>query len=218
MKNNNRRLLLLVFSLVFLSLNGRLDAQVFINPYIGYGVTKLNYPLSPLEIYNHMAIPIEVVNEGLISKDDKLYSPKIYVGFSIVKPINEYWGIGFQSDISYQKFSRQDHSFIGRNGAYFWYFRNSIIPTLNIGEKWKVGIGLNFDYSDSNHSHYSQIKDEVEFGGILQATYQLNKYFNLHLNYRHGLKRINSQIQNIFFDPLQSLNLGLGYRFQIKKK
>lgn len=213
----NISLLVLVISLTFVSQNNKLNAQTFINPYIGYGITKLNYPLDPLEIYDFMPIPIEVVNEGLISKDDRLYSSKIYVGFSIIKPINKYWGIDLQSDISYQKFSRQDHSFIGRNGAYFWYFRNSIIPTLNIGEKWRVGIGLNFDYSDSNHSHFSQIKDEMEFGTILQTTYQLNKHFSLHLNYRHGLKRINRQIQNIFFDPLQSLNFGLGYRFRIKK-
>ena len=215
MKKINILLLVLIFCLAFFFQNNKLNAQIFINPYIGYGITKLNYPLDPVEIYDFMPIPIEVVNEGLISKDDRLYSSKIYVGFSIIKPINKYWGIDLQSDISYQKFSRQDHSFIGRNGAYFWYFRNSIIPTLNIGEKWRVGIGLNFDYSDSNHSHFSQIRDQVEFGGILQVGYQLNKYFNLHLNYRHGLKTISNR--SIFFDPLQSLNFGLGYRFRIKK-
>ena len=106
-------LLFLFLSLVIFGLNNKLEAQTFINPYFGYGVTNLNYPLEPSEIFGG-PIPIGSV---FMSKEDKLYTPSVYLGFSVIKYLNKYWDIDFQSDLSYQKFSRQDNSFNGRSGA-----------------------------------------------------------------------------------------------------
>lgn len=130
-------------------------------------------------------------------------------------PINKYWEIDVQSDVSHQKISQQDNSFSGRIGAYFWQFRNSIIPKVFVGENWRLGIGLNIDYMTSNHSSFDQMKDRLDVGGIFQIDYQLNKHFNVHLNCRRTIKviDINTNIRT----PLQSLNLGLGYRFRINK-
>jgi len=214
MKKYNILILSLLF--IFLGAKNSVSAQTFINPYIGYGVTKLNYPLTPLEIYGR-PITSEDIAEGLISKDDKLYSPRIYIGFSIIKFLDKYWSIDFQSDVSYQKYIRQDGGFVGRTGVYFWQFRNSIIPNLNIGDKWRIGLGFNFDYINSKHDHYTLIRKRVEFGGVFQVGYELNNHFNLHLNYRQGLK-VSDLGPSIQIDPLQSLNLGLGYRFRIKNK
>jgi len=203
MKKNNFTFLFII--LAVLCLNSTLQAQTFINPYIGYGVTKLNHTKSDME---YLLDPI--------SKIDRLYSPRVYLGLSITKQINEYWNINIQSDVSAQKFVRQNHGFVGINRTHFWYIRNSVIPTWSIDEKWRAGIGFSFDYLSHSDNFIAHVDKRVEFGGILQVTYQINKYFNMHLNYRHGLKAVN--IKSDIFDPLQSLNLGLGYRFRIKKK
>lgn len=195
----------LLIILFLFGINNNLKAQIFISPYIGYGLSSLEHTTSTG--YNS---PLEQL------KTSRLYSPSIYLGFNINKSVNEYWGIDFQSDVSYQKFSQQNNSFSGRIGAYFWQFRNSIVPKVLIGEKWRLGIGLNIDYLTSNHRRFDQIKKRLDFGGIFQIDYQLNKHFNVHLNYRRTFKviDINSNINN----PLQSLNLGFGYRFHIKNK
>jgi len=205
MKNIYYTFLFIIF-LAVLCLNSTLQAQTFINPYIGYGVTKLNHPKRDLEFFG-----------DTISRIDRLYSPRVYLGLSITKQINEYWNINIQSDISVQKFEQQDNSFFGRRRIYFWHIRNSVIPTWNIDEKWRAGIGFNFDYLSDSDKFIIQVKSRAEFGGILQVGYQMSKYFNLHLNYRHGLKTIDFASPTSF-DPLQSLNLGLGYRFRIKKE
>ena len=68
----------------------------------------------------------------------------------------------------------------------------------------------------SNHGRFDQMKDRLDFGGIFQIDYQLSQHFNVHLNYRRTFKviDINANVRT----PLQSLNLGLGYRFHIKNK
>ena len=181
------------------------NGQISINPYIGYGITKLKYEnLSGVPPLEHTILSFQS------------YQPEIYLGLSIIKPINKYWGIEFQSDISHQKFLINDRSFNGRSRVYFWYLRNAIIPTFNIGKKWRVGVGLNFNFSDFSHSHFNVNNKEVEFGAILQLGYQVNKHFNFHLNFRQGLKTISNEF--IYYNLFQSLNVGLGYRFQIKNK
>ncbi len=204
MENKGQYLSFAIIALIFIGSKNNLKAQTFINPYIGYGITKLKYEdLSEIPPLEH-ALP-----------SFERYKPSVYLGFSIIKPINKYWGIDFQADISHQKFLLSGGSFNERSRVYFWHFRNAIIPTLNIGEKWRGGIGLNFNFSDFSKSHFN-IDKEVEFGVILQIGYQLNKHFNLHFNYRRGLKTISDQF--IYYDPFQSLNIGLGYQFNIKNK
>ena len=203
MKNKNIYLSFTIFVLALLGLINNLKAQTFINPYIGYGAAKLNFPL-----------PIGF--DPNLKSHDKVYSKSTFLGFSLIKILNKYWSIDFQSDIGYQKFLRSDISFSGDEGSYFWQFRNSIIPKVFVGEKWRVGIGLNFDFLNSNHIRYDRIRKRAEFGSILQVNYLLNENFNLHLNCRHTLKAIDFRYPSNL-DPHQSLNLGLGYRLQIEK-
>jgi len=204
MGNKKQLITFVALILVFFYTNSKLRAQTFINPIIGYGVTKLNHITSSGVNYPNPE-----------SKVVKVYTSKVHVGFSIIKYLNKYLSADLQSDVGYQKMRVMDNSFLGVSGAYFWYFRNSIIAYRNIGNKWRIGLGLNFDYLTSNHVSYNLISRRVELGSTSQIEYQLNDNFNLHISYRYGFKAINIRPAN--YDPLQSLNIGLGYRFMIKK-
>lgn len=204
MKHRKQHLLFTIFVLFVFCNKGNLQAQTFINPFIGYGVTKFNHITS-----NGTTNPNEP------TKVIKVYSPKVSLGFSIVKYLNKYLSVDLQSDVGYQKMRVRGNGFVGFSGANFWYFRNSIIAYRNFGEKWRIGLGVNFDYLTSNHISLNLIRRRVELGGTFQIEHQLNERFNLHLNYRYGFKAINIRPAN--YDPLQSLNLGIGYRFRIKK-
>lgn len=204
MGNFKQNIVFTIIILAFFCEKGDLRAQTFVNPFIEYGVTK----------FSHIASD-GTINPNEQTKVIKVSSPKVSLGFSIVKYLNKYLSVDLQLDFGYQKMQFRDNGFVGLSGANFWHFRNSIIAYRNFGEKWRTGIGVNFDYLTSNHISLNLIRNRVELGGVFQIEYHLNKAFNIHLNYRHGFKAIDIRPTN--FDPLQSFNLGLGYRFQIKK-